>query len=89
MNFAKWTLCQQANSRLSETDIKNNTRKYLRYIKRKQIDAKQKEKFDRHIKSLTCNGDENTHDALIHSLQLMRDDIFSNGSGSSDEESDE
>ena len=91
MNFAKWTLCQQASKRLGEADIKNNTRKYLRYVKKKQIDAKQRDKFDRHIKSLTHNSNENSHDALIHSLQLMREDLFSIESDSefSEESSEE
>ena len=34
MIFAKWVLCQQANTRLKEEEVKTNTRKYLKLQRR-------------------------------------------------------
>ena len=74
--FAKWTLCQQASKRLSETQIKENTRKFLRRMKLQQSTAKQREKIDSRIRSLTSTNSATDQSAIIQSLELLRDDLL-------------
>ena len=75
-NLAKWVLCQQASTKLKDTEVKANTRKYLKNMRMKQSHARQRDKIDKHIKCLA--RDENSEDkyAIIHSLQLLKDDLL-------------
>ena len=69
--FAKWTLCQQASQRVPESEIKANTRKYLKSIKQRQMNAKNSKELTRHIKSLQELEQPLDTNALIHSLQMI------------------
>ena len=52
MVFAKWTLCQQASQRVPPEDIKMNTRKFLKSIRQRQSDARQRTQLTKHINTL-------------------------------------
>ena len=63
MVFAKWILCQQTPTRLSENDIKNNTRK-----------DKTRDRIEEQIKSLNeINYSANTL-TIIHALKLLQEE---------------
>ena len=72
--FAKWTMCQQTSSRLSTEDTKMNTRKYLKNIRQKQSNNKQRSNVDKHIRTLMeAETDLNVDTtALIKTLQLLQ-----------------
>ena len=72
--FAKWTMCQQTSTRLSTEETKMNTRKYLKNIRQKQSDSKQRSNVGKHIRTL-MEGDADLNvdtNALIKTLQLLQ-----------------
>ena len=88
--FAKWVLCRQAYNRLNENDIKNNTRKYLKSMKRKQTEVRQRERINKHIRCLECDNDDSMdRNTLIHSLQLLKDELIVSDSDSNTSEDEE
>ena len=87
--LAKWTLCKQANEKLEESKIKNNTRRYLKHLRRQQSTARKRDKIEKRIRCLQCDDDTASNTALIHSLQLLQEgllDDLSSCSSSEDEE---
>ena len=45
-------------------------------MQRQQSEGKQRDRIDKHIKCLTRNDDSVNKDTLIHSLQLLRDEVL-------------
>ena len=70
--FAKWTLRQQASQCVPESEIKTNTRKHLKSIRQRQMNAKNSKELTRHINTLQDLNHPTDIDALIHSLHLMQ-----------------
>ena len=87
--FAKWTLCKQADEKLDASAIKTNTRKYFKNKKRQQIEARQRNKIEKHIKSLTCFPENENTTALIHSLQLLQEKLLDDSSAYSTSDDEE
>ena len=66
-------LCVQTSQRVPPEDIKTNTRKFLKNMRQRQSDAKQRKHIDQRIKSLQLN-DKLDPTAIINSLHLLVDD---------------
>ena len=82
--FAKWMMCQQASTRLSESEIKTNTRKFFKKMKQRQHDDRQSSKFQKQIKSLE---DQNVDaPSIINALKILQDQDYYSSDSDSDEE---
>ena len=80
MNLAKWVLCKQASEKLPENDLKSNTRKYVTFMRNKQSQAKQRNKIEKRIHSLIGEDESATNEALIHSLHILKEELFDDDS---------
>ena len=72
MVYAKWILCQQASTRLSESETKTNTRKCFKQIKRHQEGDMNRDKFETHINSLNNITPNQDTTSIIHALKLLQ-----------------
>ena len=45
-------------------------------VKKRQSDNQQRNKIDRHIECLTCNDNDKDQSTLMHSLQILRDEVL-------------
>ena len=78
-------MCQQASQRMTPDDIKTNTRKFLKNIRQRQSDAKQRQHIDQRIKSLQLS-DKLDPTAIINSLQLLVDNNENDSASDTDSE---
>ena len=74
MVYAKWILCQQASTRLSESETKRNTGKFSKKINRCQQVDRNRDKIEKQINSLNSlnilNRNQDTT-SIIHALKLL------------------
>ena len=88
MVFAKWIMCQQASTRLSESDIKTNTKKFLKKIRQRDNDTRQRHNIQRKINALQDREVTEEHTALIHALQILQTEGYDSQDESSSDESE-
>ena len=63
-------------TRLKDDEIKTNIRKYMKFMKKKQFGARQIDKINQRINCLSSDVASTENNALIHSLQIIRDDVL-------------
>ena len=81
-------LCQQASTRLSESDTKTNTRKFFKKIRCREQDNRQHHNIQRKINALQERKTSAEHTALIHTLQLLQHNEHDSTHDSSSDESE-
>ena len=87
--FAKWTLCKQADDKLDESVIKTNTRKYLKHMKRQHTESRQRDKIEKRIRCLQSDENSENNTALIHSLQILHEELLDDSSVYSSSDDDQ
>ena len=89
--FAKYMLCQKAPTHIPKEEIKKNARKYLKNIRKRQYEIKQRDKLGKHIKSIIQDNPDKNIDitTLITSLKLLQPVEFTQSDNNSKFDSDE